>query len=95
MFNQWMKLSSDMVLAHFDAQRVISLRLAKLTRGGEAARLESHRMVVEKMTAAVDAATALASGKTSHSVLRRYRTIMRANQRRLSKPQKTPRSARP
>jgi hypothetical protein len=43
-------------------------------------------MIAEKLTAAVEATTALASGKSPQSVLRRYRTIMRANERRLVRP---------
>ena len=84
MFTQWIKLSSEMMLANFEAQRVIGLRLAKLARGGAAAEAESHRMVTEKLTAAAEAATALATGKSPTSVVRRYRTIIRANKRRLS-----------
>jgi hypothetical protein len=79
-----MKLSSEVMLANFEAQRVISLRLAKLARGGQAAEKESRRMVTEKLTAGTAAAAALATGKSPHSVVRRYRTIMRANKRRLS-----------
>lgn len=85
MFTQWMKLSSDLMMAHFEAQRVIGLRLVKLARGGAAAEAESHRMVTEKLTAAADAAASLATGKSPGSVVRRYRTIMRANKRRLTR----------
>ena len=85
MFTHWMKLSSDMMQASFEAQRVIALRMAKLAKGGAAAETESHLMVTEKMTAAMEAGAALASGKSPQSVVRRYRTIMRANQRRLSR----------
>jgi hypothetical protein len=84
MFTQWMKLSSEVMLANFEAQRVICLRLAKLARGGEGAETESRRMVTEKMIAGTDAALALASGKSPRSVVRRYRTIIRGNKRRLS-----------
>ena len=84
MFTQWMKLSSEMMLANLEAQRVIGLRLAKLARGGADAERESRRMVTEKVTAGAEAAMALATGKSPRSVVRRYRTIMRANKRRLS-----------
>jgi hypothetical protein len=84
MFTQWMKLSSEVMAANFEAQRVICLRLAKLARGGAAAETESRRMVTEKLTAGTEAALALATGKSPDSVVRRYRTIMRANKRRLS-----------
>jgi hypothetical protein len=85
MFSQWMKLSADIMLANFQAQHVIGLRLAKLAQGGSAATTESRRMVTEKMSAAAEAASMLATGKSPHSVVRRYRTIMRANERRLSR----------
>jgi len=85
MLTQWMKLSSDMMMAQFEAQRVIALRLAKLAQGGTAAEVESRRMITEKLTAAAEAATALAVGKSPQSVVRRYRTLMRANERRLSR----------
>jgi hypothetical protein len=84
MFTQWMKLSSDVMMANFEAQRVIGLRLVKLAQGGAAAEDESHRMVSEKLAAAAEAATALAIGKSPHAIVRRYRTIIRANKRRLS-----------
>ena len=84
LFAQWMKLSSDMMMANFEAQRVIGLRLAKLAQGGTAAEAEAHRMVTEKIAAAAEATTALAVGKSPRSVVRRYRTIMRANERRLN-----------
>ena len=85
MLTQWMKFSSDMMMAQFEAQRVIALRLAKLAQGGTAAEVESRRMITEKLTAAAEAATALAVGKSPQSVVRRYRTLMRANERRLSR----------
>jgi len=83
MFTQWFKLTSDVLMAQFEAQRVISLRLGKLARGGAAAEAEAHRMVTEKLTAAAEATVALASGQSPRSVVRRYRTLMRANARRL------------
>jgi len=84
MFTQWFKFTSDVLLAQFEAQRVISLRLGKLARGGAEAEAEAHRMVAEKLTAAAEASVGLASGQSPRSVVRRYRTIMRANARRLA-----------
>jgi hypothetical protein len=83
MFAYWMKLSSDVVFAHFEAQRVIGLRMAKLARGGAAAEAESRRMVTEKLEAAIESTIALGTGSSPRSVVRRYRTLMRANERRL------------
>jgi hypothetical protein len=85
MFTHWMKLSSDIMRANFQAQRVIGLRMMKLAKGGPAAEIESRRMVTEKFTAAMEAAAALAVGKSANSVVRRYRAIMRANERRLNR----------
>jgi hypothetical protein len=84
MFVHWMKLSSDMMMANLQAQRVIGLRMMKLARGGPAAEIESRRMVSEKITAATDASIALATGKSPESVVRRYRAVMSANERRLN-----------
>jgi hypothetical protein len=84
MFDEWVKLSSDLILAQFEAQRVIALRLAKLADGGAQAEFESRRMVTEKFTANIEAVAALATGKSPRAIVRRYRAIMRANERRLS-----------
>jgi hypothetical protein len=84
MFDEWVKLSSDLILAQFEAQRVIALRLAKLADGGAPAEFESRRMVTEKFTANIEAVAALATGKSPRTIVRRYRAIMRANERRLS-----------
>ena len=84
MRNNWWKLSTDLAFASLQAQHVIGLRLAKLSKGGPAAQRESRRMVVEKIAASTEAFAALASGRSPASIVRRYRTIMRANEKRLS-----------
>ena len=81
----WWIFSSDIAEAAFEAQRVIALRLVKLAQGGPAAQQEAQRMVSEKVLASTEAVIALASGRSPESVVRRYRTIMRANEKRLSK----------
>ena len=81
----WWKLSTDLALAGFEAQRVIALRLAKLAAGGPAAEREARRMVTEKIAASAEAAVTIATGGSPETVLRRYRTIMRANNQRLSR----------
>jgi hypothetical protein len=80
----WWKLSSDIAAANLEAQRVIALRLMKMAKGGPAAHKEANRMVSEKMVASVEAATTLATGGSLEKILRRYRTIVRANEKRLS-----------
>ena len=87
MLAQWWKLSSDIAAGHSEAQRVIALRLAKLAAGGAAAEEEVHAMVTEKLVAHAEAALTLAAGGSLASVVQRYRTIMRANDKRLTAKQ--------
>jgi hypothetical protein len=82
----WWQFYTDLASANLEAQRVIALRLMKLGRGGPAAGKEARRMVSEKVVANIEAATTLATGGSVSKVLRRYRTIMRANSKRMSKP---------
>jgi hypothetical protein len=81
--NVWWKYSRDLALAGFEAQSVIALRLLKLAAGGPAATAEAQRMLVEKWTASAEAAATFAGGGSAPKVLRRYRAIMRSNERRL------------
>ena len=83
--NPWWRYSRDLTLAGFEAQRVIALRLMKLAAGGPAANVEARKMVVEKLAASAEASTTLATGGSAQKVLKRYRTIMRANERRLTR----------
>jgi hypothetical protein len=85
MFKNWMRVTSDAVMLGFETQRVIGLRLIKLSRGGPAAEAEALRMVTEKTTALAEAGMTLARGGSAETVIRRYRTHVRANKRRLSK----------
>jgi hypothetical protein len=85
MFASWMRLTHDAVLLGLESQRVMSLRLLKLARGGHAAHSEMSRMFTEKTTALVEAATTLARGGSPGTVIRRYRSRVRSNKRRLSK----------
>ena len=83
MFNDWLRLTSDATLLGFESQRVVTLRLARLAAGGAAAEFEAQRMVLEKGTAFLEAATTLAFGGSAGKVIRRYRMHVRANERRL------------
>ena len=80
----WWKFSSDLAAAGFEAQCVIALRLLKLARGGPEADREARRMVTEKMAASARAAATLAGGGSAEQVMRRYRSLVRANRRRLT-----------
>jgi hypothetical protein len=87
MFDAWMRVTRDAVLLGLETQRVIGLRLMKLSRGGRAAELEALRMVTEKNTALAEAAMTVARGGTARTVIRRYRTHVRSNTRRLLRSQ--------
>jgi hypothetical protein len=81
----WPTFAFDFARLGFEAQQVVLLRLMKLAAGGPAARAEATRMVSEKAFAAAEAATSLAMGGSGRKVVRRYRTRVKANARRLSK----------
>ena len=81
----WWKFSTELMAANFEAQRVIALRMQKLSKGGHSAQAEAQRMVTEKFLASMEAARILATGGSSQKVLRRYRSLMRSNSKRLSK----------
>ncbi|MEO7567196.1 MAG: hypothetical protein ABIS49_11165 [Aestuariivirga sp.] len=81
----WWKFSRDLFAANLEAQRVIALRIRKMAMGDFSAQKEAQLMVSEKVKASVEAATTGATGGSPQMVLRRYRTIMRANAKRLAK----------
>jgi hypothetical protein len=87
-FRTWLGLGFDVLQLHAEAQRVIGLRMIKLAQGGPAAQAEAHRMVAEKTAAMAEAAFTLASGGSAKTVMRRYRTHVRANTRRLTRRSK-------
>ncbi len=77
-------------LLAFEAQQVIALRLAKLVLGGPAAKREAHRMVAEKVDAAMVAgrmmSAAMGRGTKdggADQVVRMLRRRVRANRKRL------------
>jgi hypothetical protein len=85
MSRNWMRLTHDAVMLGLEAQRVIGLRLIKLSSGGPTAQAEAWRMVSEKTAALAEAGLTLARGGSAGSVIRRYRTHVRSNKRRLLK----------
>jgi hypothetical protein len=84
MFATWFMLAAEGAQLGIEAQQVIALRLMKIAVGGAAAQTEVARMMTEKVTAAVEAVGTLATGGSSRKVVRRYRTHVRANARRLT-----------
>jgi hypothetical protein len=85
MFRNWIQLTFDAALLGVEAQRVIGLRLIKLSAGGPAAQAEASRMVSEKTVALAEAGMTFACGGSAETVIRRYRSHVRSNKRRLSK----------
>ena len=68
-----------------ESQQVIWLRWLKLAAGGPQASAEARRMVAEKVIVAAQAGVGAVTGDTPARTVKRYRTKVRANRRRLSK----------
>jgi hypothetical protein len=92
MYAYW-KLWNEVWRLGFEAQGVITMRLARMSAGGAAADAECRRMVSEKVAAAAAAqaaaAAAIAGGKGIETVaslaLAPLKRAVRANHRRLSR----------
>ncbi|SDR45344.1 hypothetical protein SAMN05519103_03333 [Rhizobiales bacterium GAS113] len=85
MYMNWMKLSWNMGMLALESQKVIALRLAKLSIGGKGGSQEATDMVSEKVAAAGQAAVSLATGRSAVAVTKQYRKKVRSNLRRLRK----------
>jgi len=78
-------MGTAITLSSLEAQRVMGLRMVKMAKGGSAADVEAKLMVSEKMGAAWEAGAMIAAGGSPMRVLKRYRTIMRENTKRLTR----------
>jgi len=67
-----------------ESNRVIGLRLTKLTRGGSEAGDEANLMINEKIAAAFEAVETLLMGGNLSTVVDRYREHVTANAVRLA-----------
>jgi hypothetical protein len=90
--NLWMRLMFDTWSLGLETSAVIASRTMKLVTGGEEAGREAHRMVAEKIEAALSLQTLALTGglgMTPQSAARKslahYRRRVRANRRRLAK----------
>lgn len=83
----WLSLMMESAALAMEAQQVMALRAAKLAAGGAAAQAEAARMMNEKVFAAMEASVMLAFGGSPRRVVRRYRSRVRANARRLTASQ--------
>jgi hypothetical protein len=92
-FNPWLPVIFKTMELGFEAQSVIALHMMRFTAGGARGQSEARRMIIEKVTAGIEAqavaAYALASGHKdtviASKVLRVLKRRVRANKRRLSR----------
>ncbi|MBB2961791.1 hypothetical protein [Methylobacterium sp. R2-1] len=68
----------------FEAQRVVELRLVKMSWGGAAAQAEASQMVSEKISALIEATGSLMLGGSLDAVVARYREHVAENTKRLT-----------
>lgn len=80
----WFSLILESAALAVEVQQVMALRMAKLAAGGGAAQTEAAWMMSEKVIAYTEASAMLVLGKSPQTVMRRYRTRVRANARRLT-----------
>ena len=85
MFSTWMKFSLDAARLGYEVQTVMTLLMLKIARGGKAAEAEAQRMMTEKGVAFAEAAATLATGGSMKKVVRRVRSRVNQNKRRLSR----------
>ncbi len=85
MFKEWFQLMQTLTEINLSAQRVIGLRMVRIAGGGTVGMREAQRMVTEKLVAGVEANALLLSGASLHTTAKRYRSAVRANERRLNK----------
>jgi hypothetical protein len=84
MFKAWIKLATDTTLLALEAQTVIATRLTRAALGRSDA-AENHLMITEKVIALVEATSTIATGGSTHLVVKGYRRRVRANIRRLNR----------
>jgi hypothetical protein len=92
MLNPWVVLTMRAFQLSWEAQNVIALRMLRLASGDVRSQAELNRMVLEKITAAVEAqaaaCAAMMTGSKDHVIagkaLTIYKNRVRANRRRLS-----------
>jgi hypothetical protein len=91
-FGNWASMAMQGTMLALESQQVIALRLTKIAMGDPDAQREAERMVTEKVEAMVDsshlmfkAAMGGHADMGAENIIKRYRTTVRANRRRLAK----------
>jgi hypothetical protein len=79
----WIRFVAQSSLLALEAQHVMALRMAAIATGGSRAQAEIQRMILEKVVASMRAGAMLSMGKPTASIVRHYRSRVRANERRL------------
>ena len=85
MFTNWMTLAFEMARLQAEANTVIALRMMRFMQGGKIAEREARRMVAEKGFAMAEATMMLATGGSAKKAVRRVRSRVSNNRRRLSR----------
>jgi hypothetical protein len=85
MFGTWMRLIFESTFLGLEAQRVIMLRMFAMAAGGSRAQAEAQRMITEKLLAWVRVSAMLSAGRSPGTIVRHYRSRVRANERRLAR----------
>ena len=83
MLGTWIRFVAQSTLLALEAQHVMALRMVAIATGGSRAHGEIQRMILEKVVASMRAGAMLTMGKPSTSIVRHYRSRVRANERRL------------
>ena len=82
-FSMWARFAFESTLLGLEAQRVIFLRMIAMAAGGSRAHAEAQRMISEKLFALLRGGSMLSTGRSPTSMVRHYRSRVRANERRL------------
>jgi hypothetical protein len=85
MLTNWMTFAFEVARLQAEANVVIALRMMRLMQGGKIAQREARRMVSEKGFATTEAAMTLATGGSAKKAVRRVRSRVLNNRRRLSR----------
>jgi hypothetical protein len=85
MFTNWMTFAFEMARLQAEANTVMVLRMMRFMQGGKIAEREARRMVAEKGFAMAGATMMLATGGSAKKVVRRVRSRVSNNRRRLSR----------
>ena len=88
MIKVWMDFAFASARLYHEAHEVMSLRLTKLARGGTQSHTEAQLMLTEKGFALAEALVTLSTGGSMRKVIRRYRSHVRTNKRRLLRPRR-------